>query len=363
MMKNRTTALGATALAGVLALGLAGAAAAQDTVRWQVPIAFSTTLTALGDTAPYVAERLSAMSDGNINLQIAEPGTVVPALSIFENTSTGAIDAGYSWMGYEIGQVPASALFGATPFGLEPTDFIAWMNFHGGKELLTELYEPFNVHPIHCGTISPEAAGWFKEPVNSVDDLQGMKFRAAGLGGEIMTEFGMAVTVLPGGELYQALETGVLDATEFSLPTVDQQLGFFQVAKNYYLPGWHQPSTNQFLYVNLDVWNGLSDATKAMFETACEAGVAYSIARAEALQGAILTDFEEKGVTLQRYDDETLKAFYDATQTVMERKSSENEMFAKVYESMTAFQRELAPWKELGYLPRDWMRANVYDAE
>ncbi len=103
-----------------------------------------------------------------------------------------------------------------------------------------------------------------------------MKFRAAGVGGEIMTEYGMSVTMLPGGELYQALETGVLDATEFSLPTVDEQLGFFQVAKNYYLPGWHQPSTNQFLYVNLDVWNGLEDTTKSMIEMACMAGNAYA---------------------------------------------------------------------------------------
>ncbi len=353
----------ATAVGALLAASVATVADAQERVRWQVPITFSSTLTALGDTLPWVADQLRAASGGNINLQIAEPGTVIPALSIFENVSTGAVDAGYAWMGYEIGQVPASALFGATPFGLESTDFLAWMDFHGGRELLAETFHPHNVHPILCGTISPEAAGWFRKEITGVADLDGLKFRAAGVGGEIKSELGMSVTMLPGGELYQALETGVLDATEFSLPTVDQQLGFYQVAKHYYLPGWHQPSTNQFLYVNLDVWNGLEEQTRAMIDMACRAGNSYAIAKSEALQGGVLTEFEAQGVNLHVYDDETLMAFYEATQRVMERRSAQDEMFGKVYASMMEFQRELAPWKELGYLPRNWMRVNVYEAQ
>jgi TRAP-type mannitol/chloroaromatic compound transport system substrate-binding protein len=354
--------LAGSLLAGT-ALATALPAVAQERVRWQVPMSFASTLTALGDTMPWVADQLRAMTDGNIDLQVAEPGTVIPPLSVFENVSTGAIDAGYSWMGYEIGQVPASALFGATPFGLEPNDFLAWMYFKGGNELLHETFDPYNVRPILCGTIPPEAAGWFRQEMTSIDDFSGLKFRAAGVGGEIMSEFGMSVTMLPGGELYQALETGVLDATEFSLPTVDEQLGFHQVAKHYYLPGWHQPSTNQFLYVNLDVWNGLEPTTQALIETACMAGNAHAIAKGDALQGEVLQRFEEEGVTLHTYDDEMLKAFYEATKTVMERRSAEDEMFGKVYESMMQFQEELAPWKEYGYMPRDWMRENVYEGE
>lgn len=360
-MTNVSRFLGAGGIV-TAALGLAftGTAQAQEKVRWQVPMSFASTLTALGDTMPWVSDQLRTVSGGNIDLQVAEPGAVVPALSIFENVSTGAIDAGYSWMGYEIGQVPAAALFGATPFGLESTDFLAWMNFHGGKELLEETFAPYNVHPVSCGTISPEAAGWFREEITTVEDLQGLKFRAAGIGGEIMSEFGMSVTLLPGGELYQALETGVLDATEFSLPTVDEQLGFQQVAKNYYLPGWHQPSTNQFLYVNLDVWNGLEDETRALIDMACMAGNAMAVAKAEALQGAVLKRFADEGVNVREYTDEQLNAFYGATQTVMARKSEENEQFGKVYSSMMDFQKEQNPWKEKGYLPRDWMNVNVY---
>ena len=164
----------------------------------------------------------------------------------------------------------------------------------------------------------------------------------------------MSVTLLPGGELYQALETGVLDGTEFSLPTVDEQLGFYQVANYLYLPGWHQPSTNQYLYVNLDVWNGLSDQTKAVIETTCMAGQAYAISRAEALQGAVIQSFQERGTNVRTYSDDMIKGFYEATKTVMERRSASDEMFGKVYSSMMEYQAELRPWKEMGYLPRDW---------
>jgi TRAP-type mannitol/chloroaromatic compound transport system substrate-binding protein len=170
-----------------------------------------------------------------------------------------------------------------------------------------------------------------------------------------MEEVGASVTVLPGGELYQALEKGVLDGTEFSLPTVDEQLGFYKVAKFYHLPGWHQPSTSQYLYVNLDAWNGLSDQQKVILETACMAGVTHAIAKAEALQGPVLTKFtEEHGVTAVRIPDEVLRALQDATVKVLAREAEKDAMFKKVLDSQVAFQKQHKPWKELGYLPRDW---------
>jgi TRAP-type mannitol/chloroaromatic compound transport system substrate-binding protein len=333
---------------------VAGSATAQERVRWQIPMSFASTLTALGDTMPWVADQLRAASGGNIDLRVAEPGAVIPALSIFENVSQGNIDAGYSWMGYEWGTVRAAALFGATPFGLESTEFVAWMTHHGGQQLLEETFHPLNVHPILCGTISPETAGWFRQEVNTVDDLRGLRFRAAGVGGEIFQEFGMSVTMLPGGELYQALETGTLDATEFSLPTVDEQLGFYQVAQYLYLPGWHQPSTNQYLYVNLDVWNGLEDTTRSLINMACMAGNAYAIARAEALQGAAIARLQANGTNVRTYSDEQIAAFREAARTVLTRWSENDEMFGRVYNSMMTFQAELRPWREMGYLPRDW---------
>lgn len=354
MMKT-TKLLGTAAAVGALAMFAAPKPAeAQDSLRWQVPMAFPSTLAGLADAMPWMADQLRAITDGKIDLRVAEPGAIVPPLAAFEAVSEGSIDAAYSWMGYELGTLPSAALFGATPFGLESSEYLAWLYFHGGRELMAEAYEPFNIHIIPCGTISPEGAGWYRFELQSVGDLQGLRFRAAGLGGEILTELGMSVTVLPGGELYQALETGNLDGTEFSLPSADAQLGFYQVADYFYMPGWHQPSTNQALYVNMDAWNGLSPQTQALLEMACMAANAYAIAKAEAMQGATLKKFAEEGTNIRTYSDEFIAAFREAHKRVIERRSAADPLFAKIYQSMMEFQALNRPWKEQGYLPRDW---------
>ncbi|MDO9479981.1 MAG: TRAP transporter substrate-binding protein [Hydrogenophaga sp.] len=328
-------------------------ATAQETVRWGIPMAFGSNLTALGDTMPWVSEQLKKVSGGTVNLQVFEPGKLVPALGIFDAVSSGKVEAGYSFMGYELGKVPVSAIFGALPFGMETPQFSAWMYFGGGDALLKEAFKPHNVYPIFCGSISPEAAGWFRKEINSPDDLKGLKFRAAALGGKIYQKLGASVTMLPGGELFQALEKGVLDGTEFSLPTVDDQLGFSKVAKHYYLPGWHQPSTNQFLYVNMAAWNKLKPQTQAQIETTCTAGVTMAISKAEALQGEALAKFEREGVKLHQFNKTMLDAFAKASKDVLAEESAKDPMFKKVYDSMSAFQNKNRAWHNLGYLPRD----------
>ncbi len=326
---------------------------AQENVRWGIPMSFGSNLTALGDTMPWVSEQLKKVSGGSINLQVFEPGKLVPALGIFDAVSTGKVEAGYSFMGYELGKVPVSAIFGALPFGMETPQFAAWMYYGGGDALLKEAFRPHNVYPILCGSISPEGAGWFRKEINSPADLQGLKFRAAALGGKIYQKLGASVTMLPGGELYQALEKGVLDGTEFSLPSVDDQLGFAKVAKHYYMPGWHQPSTNQYLYVNLQVWNKLRPQTQAQIETTCIAGVATAMAKAEATQAAALEKFEKDGVKLHQFNKTMLDAFAKASREVLAEESAKDPMFKKTYDSMAAFHNKNRKWHDFGYLPRD----------
>lgn len=343
------------AAGAALMFGAATASAQQiEAVRWPVPMAFGSNLVALGDAMPWVAQQLDKMTGGRIKLQVFEPGKLVPALAVFDSVSEGKVEAGYTWMGYEVGKVPAAALFGAVPFGMESPEFMAWMYFGGGNELMREVFKPHNVYPIFCGTIGPEGAGWFRKEINTPDDIKGLKFRAAGYGGDIYKEVGASVTLLPGGELFQALEKGVLDGTEFSLPTVDEQLGFFKVAKFYYMPGWHQPSTNQYLYVNLAAWNKLNPATKAIIETTCTAAVTMALAKSEALQGKTLAKFEKEGVQVKQVNATLLKAFQAATKKVMAEKSAANPLFKKVYDSQVAFMAQNQKWKELGYLPRDF---------
>ncbi|MCU0985677.1 MAG: C4-dicarboxylate ABC transporter [Acetobacteraceae bacterium] len=318
-MLRLSVAARALGAAAIVAAGLASTpASAQERVRWGVPIAFGSNLTALGDTLPFVAQQLNRMSGGRINLIVQEPGTVIPALGVFDAVSEGKVDAGYSWMGY------------------------------------TQIYARHNVVPIFCGAIAPEGAGWFRQQISSLDQVRGLRFRAAGLGGRIWERVGASVQLIPGPELYQALERGVLDGTEFSLPTVDEQLGFQRVAKFLHLPGWHQPTTNQFLYVNKGVWDRLQEPTKAMIETACQAGVAYAMARAEALQGAVLAKFRAEGVTVARLPEDVLKRLQEATNAVLDEQAARDADFKAVLDSMRKFQSEHQAWKQLGYLPRDW---------
>ncbi|MEZ5890956.1 MAG: TRAP transporter substrate-binding protein DctP [Xanthobacteraceae bacterium] len=206
--------------------------------------------------------------------------------------------------------------------------------------------------PIFCGTISSEAAGWFRmEVAGSAQGPQVPRCRARR---RVYQKVGASVTLLPGGELFQALEKGVLDGTEFSLPTVDDQLGFYKVAKFYMLPGWHQPSTNKYLYINAAVWDKLNATTKALIETTCTAAVTISLAKAEALQGKVLEKFEKEGVKLVKVSPELLKTFQNATKEVMTEESAKDPMFKKIYDSMTAFQKQNQKWTEYGYLPRDF---------
>lgn len=349
----RTLILSTAAIA--LATGLVSPAEAKnDRVRWSVPMAFGSNLTALGDTLPWVSEQLVKTSDGKIKFQIFEPGKLVPGIEIFDAVSAGKTDAGYSWMGYEQGKVASSVLFGAVPFGMEPWEFMAWMYNGGGNELLRETYAPHNVVPLFCGIIGPEAAGWFRNEITSIDQIKGLKIRAAGLGGKVLQKLGASVTVLPGGELFQALEKGVLDATEFSLPSVDDQLGFYKVAKYYYLPGWHQPYTAQYLYVKKAAWDDLAPSARAQIETACTAGVTISLAKAEALQGPTIKKFEKEGVKANRLSDEILHALKGASEEVIAEEAAKDPMFKKILDSQKAFQADYAVWKDLGYLPRDF---------
>jgi TRAP-type mannitol/chloroaromatic compound transport system substrate-binding protein len=346
----------AAALAAAVVAGMTTSAAhAADRLRWQMAMGFPSTLTALADTAPWVAEQIARTSGDTIKLQVFEPGKLVKGTEIFDAVSQGKIDSGYVWAGYEIGKLPSAALFGAVPFGLEPAEFAAWMIERGGEKMMQEIYAKHNIHPLFCGVISPEAAGWFRFPITSLDQIKGLKIRFAGLGGEVLQKLGASVVLLPGSELFEALEKGVIDATEFSLPTVDEQLGFYKVVKYYHLPGWHQPSTSQYLYINKKKWDGLSDTQQAIFETACAAGVAKSLARAEGLQGEVLHKFQtEHGVTAVRLPDDVLEALYGATQEVMAEYSAKDEDFKRVWGSMKSYMEGNAQWREMGYLPRDW---------
>ena len=185
-------------------------------------------------------------------------------------------------------------------------------------------------------------------------DLKGLKMRFAGLGGEVMQKAGASVTLLPGSEIFQALEKGAIDATEFAMPAVDQKLGFDKVAKFNYFPGWHQTYTAFHLIINKQVWDGLQPSSRALFDTACTAGVLRNLSKGEAIQGEVIRGFEAKGVTAQKVPPAMLKELKKISADVMAEQSARDDDFKRVYDSQEAFAKSYQIWKGLAYLPRDF---------
>ena len=327
---------------------------AAEKVRWKMQAAFGSTLPALGDNIPAVLEQLDKASGGQIKIKHFEPGKLVPTLNITDAVREGKIQAGYTWLGYDQGKIPASPLFAAVPFGMEPWDFIAWWYEGEGQKLAEDLYHAQNLHPVLCGITGPETAGWFRKEINSLDDVKGLKIRFAGLGGRVMQELGASVTVLPGGEIFQALEKGAIDATEFSLPAVDQKLGFYKVAKYNYFPGWHQTFSAFHLVVNKQNWDELSDQSKAMIDMACQAGVALNLARSEANQGRVIGELEAAGAETRKLPDSLLRELKKVSEQVLADEAAKDPHFAQILESQKAFSTQYRKWKTLGYLPRDF---------
>ena len=340
-------------LAAALALA-AGAAQATDKLRWKVPNAFPSHLPALGDNAQVVADFLKDASDGDIQFKIFEPGNLVPALELSDAVRDKTIDAGYTWLGYDAGKIPSAPLFAARPFGMEPWEYTAWWYDGGGQKLADEVYGKRNIKPLLCGITGPETAGWFRKEIKTMSDLKGLKIRFAGLGGEVMQKAGASVTLLPGGEIFQALEKGAIDATEFAMPSVDQKLGFDKVAKYNYFPGWHQTYTAFHLIVNKQLWDSLKPSTRSMLEMACTAGVLRNLSKGEAIQGAVIRGFAKNGVKAQKVPEAMLRELQKLSGEVMAEQAAKDADFKRVYEAQEAFVRDYQTWKGLAYLPRDF---------
>ncbi len=323
-------------------------------IRWRVPTSASSNLPVTGDNTKYISEAARRGSNGSIELQMFNPGEIVPAFAITDAVRDGKVNAGYTWLGYDQGKTPASALVAAVPFGMEPWEYSAWWFHAGGRELTEELYATYNIHPIYCGMTGPETAGWFREPIQSLDDVSGLKIRFAGIGGKVMERAGASVTMLPSGEIFQALEKGAIDATEYALPIVDQALGFSRVAKFNYYPGWHQPFTASHFIVNLDVWRKLRDADKGLLTTTCTAAVTRNMAMSEALQGSVIAGFDDIGVTAMVLPMEILRELQRISDEVLDEEADKDPVFAKILASQQKFRTEYELWKRLAYLPRDF---------
>jgi TRAP-type mannitol/chloroaromatic compound transport system substrate-binding protein len=319
-------------------------------IHFKMASTYPSSLIILGSMAKRFTDTIDLVSGGDIKFQFFEPGALVPPLETFDAVSYGALDAAWSSPGFWSGKVPALQVFAAIPFGPDSPEYLAWFYEGGGKEIFDEIYHKNNIHSIICGISPPEASGWFKHEIKSLEDLKGIRMRFFGLGAKVMNMLGVSTQLLATGDIFPALELGAIDATEFSVPAVDLSLGFDKIANHYYFPGWHQQSTFFELMINLEKWNGISTKQKAQIMTVCGDNIRYGIANGEALQADAINQLKKRNTQFHTWSDEILSAFEKTWYEVAQEEAEKDSDFKRSWQSLQNFRRDYKPWKDLGYI-------------
>lgn len=335
------------ALGVSLSLTSLHSAAAQ---RWKLHSAYGQNVPVVGQSAHQIADSINELSGNEIRVKAFEPGALVSGANYYDAVSKGAITAAFGNAGYNVGKNSAFAFFAAVPFGPSSAEFLAWMHHGGGQQLADQLYSRDNIKFLACGIAPPETSGWFVKEIKTVKDLKGLKMRFLGLGARVMEKLGVSTQLMAGGDIYPALEIGTLDATEFSLPSVDRALGFYQIAKHNYFPGWHQQSTIQELLINLKTWNALPAAQQKLIETICLAQTTSMLAEGEALQFKAMQENAKNGVHNHRWPDEILASFRQAWDEVIAEEIKTNPDSQKIWRSFDDFRKNYKLWQDFGYL-------------
>ncbi|MCE9662098.1 TRAP transporter substrate-binding protein [Halomonas sp. M5N1S17] len=360
-LKNslKTVGLGAV---GVAAAAFVSTASAQETITWDMVTSWPTNFPALGTGANDFAERIETLSNGRMRVRVHGAGELVPAMEVFDAVAAGTAEMGHSAAYYWRGKVAASQFFTAVPFGMNTTETNAWLYYGGGQELWDEIYAKHNLKPFPVGNTGAQMAGWFKEEINSLEDMQGLKLRLPGLAGEAMNGIGVTTVNMAGGEIFTSMQTGVLDAADWVGPYNDMAFGLHQVADYYYTSPWNEPTAVLEGTVNLDAWNALPDDLKAVVTEAARASNLAMISEfAYRNAQALDTLVEEHGVQLRTFPDDVVEALYESSQQVIQNQVENDPDSAKVYESYQAFQSLVRPFHDVGEFDYLRTRENLRD--
>ncbi len=306
-----------------------------------------------GTSAERMAANIGKWSEGKITMRVYGAGELVPAFECHDAAGSGVCDmyhgADYYWQG----KLKALNFFSTVPFGLTGTETNAWL-LAGGQDLWDEVSAQFNLKSFAASNTGVQMAGWFNTEINGPDDFKGLTMRMPGLGGEVISQLGATAVTLPAGEIFQALQSGTIDATEFVGPWNDLTLGFFQVAKYYYWPGIHEPATVASCGINLDVWNEMSDWEKSIIEAAARyendmLTAEFDVNNVRALDQLI----NEHQVQLKRMPDDVIALMREAAQDVVSSAGNADPLTKKVYDHWIAFREQAAAWTGIsvqGYL-------------
>ena len=315
----------------------------------------------LGTMAERTAQFITEMSGGRLRVKVYAAGELVPAFESFDAVANGSADLYHGAEYYWVGKSKAFPFFTAVPFGMTATEIMAWTAFGGGQELWDELSARFNIKPFIAGNTGHQMGGWFKKPIESLEDLRGLKIRMPGMGGEVLRRIGASAVALSGGEIYQALQSGAIDGTEWVGPWNDLAFGFFREAKYYYWPGFHEPGAQLGVGVNLDLWNRLTLQEKSIIEGACQRANHLSIAEYGHFNATGLDQLvEEHGVELRRMPDDVMAALARESKIVLEETAQTDDVSRRIFESYKTSLEQSQKWGRISDEAYMAVRRNVF---
>jgi len=332
-------------IAGVLAAGIAPAVHAQAAVRWRLASSFPKSLDTIYGGAEVFAKAVKAMSGGKFEISVHAGGELMPPFGVVDGVQNGSVEICHTVPYYFYGKNPAFALGSAIPFGLNSRQMNAWMMHGNGRKLMNEFYAKYNMVSFGGGNTGCQMGGWFRKEIKSVADFKGMKMRlGGGLIGEVMQKMGAVPQSLPGGEIYQALEKGTIDAAEWVGPYDDQKLGFNKVAPFYYYPGWWEGGPEVDFFINQKALDGLSAENKAIVEAAAAAASTDMLAKYDALNPVALKQLVAAKTKVLPFSQAMMDAAYKASLEVYAENDAKSPEWKKIYADFRSFQRDQVLW-------------------
>ncbi len=319
-------------------------------IRWRMATSWPQSLDTIFGGAQRVCDRVSTLSGGKFTIEPYAAGEIVPGLEVLDAVQAGSVECGHTASYYYVGKNPALAFGTTVPFGLNAQQQNAWFYHGGGLDVMHKLYSDFGIINFPAGNTGTQMGGWFKREINTVADLQGLKMRIPGLGGQVMAQLGVNVQVLPGGEIFLALDRGAIDAAEWVGPYDDEKLGLGDAAEFYYYPGWWEPGATLEAQVNLSKWNELPAIYQEIFQTACYEANLNMLAQYDAVNGAALKRLVDKGTKLVPYSDEIMAAAEEAAFQLYADSASKDGTFKEVFDQWQVFRESVYGWNQVNEL-------------
>jgi TRAP-type mannitol/chloroaromatic compound transport system substrate-binding protein len=336
----------------VTGLGMAGAATiaapaiaqSMPEIKWRMTASWPKSLDTLYGGAELMAKAVAEATDNKFQIQSFAAGEIVPGLQVLDAVQNGTVEMGHTASYYYFGKDPTFTFGSSIPFGPNQRLNQAWYLIGGGKEILNDFYKSYNIISLLAGNTGAQMGGFFRKEINTVDDLQGLKFRIGGFAGRVMQKLGCVPQQLAGGDIYPALEKGTIDAAEWVGPYDDEKLGLYKIAPHYYYPGWWEGGPMLLAIVNLDKWNALPKYYQSVLEQAGHLSNNWMMARYDQANPMALRKLLANGTKLHAFSPAIMQASFNAAMEVHAEVSATNANFKKVYESLTSFANNGYQW-------------------